>query len=80
MKRYSQLIRIRPEKFEAYKAYHAKVWPEVLETIRKCHIRNYSIFHWKGLLFPSRTPSRTGPRASGGPRWKRSFTRIEPGG
>jgi L-rhamnose mutarotase len=51
MKRFGQLIRVRPERFEEYKAYHAKVWPEVLETIRKCHIHNYSIFHRKGLLF-----------------------------
>jgi L-rhamnose mutarotase len=51
MKRYGQLLRVRPERFEEYKAYHAKVWPEVLETIRRCHIRNYSIFHRQGLLF-----------------------------
>ncbi len=51
MKRYGQLIRVKPEKFEEYKAYHAKVWPEVLDMIRQCHIRNYSIFHKDGYLF-----------------------------
>jgi L-rhamnose mutarotase len=51
MKRFGQLIGLRPDKLEEYKAYHAKVWPEVLETIRRCHIRNYSIFHRQGLLF-----------------------------
>ena len=51
MKRFGQLIGFKPEKLEEYKAYHARVWPEVLETIRKCHIRNYTIFHRKGLLF-----------------------------
>ncbi|NTU50892.1 MAG: L-rhamnose mutarotase [Candidatus Aminicenantes bacterium] len=51
MRRFGQLIGVKPERFEEYKAYHAKVWPEVLETIRRCHIRNYSIFHWKGVLF-----------------------------
>jgi L-rhamnose mutarotase len=51
MKRFGQLIGVKPEEFEEYKAYHTRVWPEVLETIRKCHIRNYSIFHWKGQLF-----------------------------
>ncbi len=51
MKRYGQLIRVKPDKFESYKAYHTKVWPEVLETIRRCHIRNYSIFHKDGYLF-----------------------------
>jgi len=51
MRRFGQLIRVRPERFEEYKAYHAKVWPEVLETIRLCNIRNYSIFHWQSQLF-----------------------------
>ena len=51
MKRYGQLIGLKPEHLAKYKAYHARVWPEVLETIRKCHIHNYSIFHHEGLLF-----------------------------
>ena len=51
MKRYGQLIGLKPEHYEMYKAYHARVWPEVLDTIRKCNIRNYSIFHHHGLLF-----------------------------
>ena len=51
MRRYGMVIRVRPEHFEAYKAYHAAVWPEVLATIRDCGMRNYSIFHRDGLLF-----------------------------
>ena len=51
MKRFGQLIGVKPDTFEVYKAYHARVWPEVLETIRQCHIHNYSIFHWQGQLF-----------------------------
>ena len=51
MKRFGQLIGLKPEHYEMYKAYHARVWPEVLATIRACHIRNYSIFHHNGLLF-----------------------------
>ena len=51
MKRFGQLIGLKPDKLEEYKVYHAKVWPDVLETIRKCHIRNYTIFHRKGTLF-----------------------------
>ena len=51
MTRFGQLLRVKPEKFEEYKAYHAAVWPGVLETIRRCHIRNYSIYHRNGLLF-----------------------------
>jgi len=51
MKRYGQIVRLKPERYEEYKALHARVWPEVLETIRRCHIRNYTIFHRDGLLF-----------------------------
>ncbi|NTV80203.1 MAG: L-rhamnose mutarotase [Candidatus Aminicenantes bacterium] len=51
MRRFGQLIGVKPERFEEYKAYHAKVWPEVLETIRRCHIRHYSIYHWQGRLY-----------------------------
>jgi L-rhamnose mutarotase len=51
MKRFGQLIRVKPETFEEYKSYHARVWPEVLETISRSNIHNYSIFHWQGILF-----------------------------
>jgi len=36
---------------EEYKKYHADVWPEILDMIRECNIRNYSIFYKDGLLF-----------------------------
>ena len=51
MKRFGQIIGIRPERIEEYRVYHARVWPEVLETIRACNIRNYSIFLKGDLLF-----------------------------
>lgn len=51
MRRHGQLIRVKAEKLEEYKRYHAEVWPEILEMIRKCNIRNYSIFHKGGYLF-----------------------------
>ena len=51
MKRFGQIIGVKPEHFEAYKKYHAKVWPEILKMINECNIRNYSIFHKDGLLF-----------------------------
>jgi L-rhamnose mutarotase len=51
MKRYGQVIGVRPEHFERYKEYHAAVWPEILEMITKCHIHNYSIYHREGRLF-----------------------------
>jgi len=51
MQRYGSVLRIRPEKLEEYKLYHKSVWPEVLEMIKKCNIRNYSIYHKDGYLF-----------------------------
>jgi len=51
MKRFGQIIRVRPEHFEDYKKYHAAVWPDVLSKIKECNITNYSIFHKDGLLF-----------------------------
>jgi L-rhamnose mutarotase len=51
MKRYGSVIKVRPEKIEEYKRYHAAVWPEVLATIGQCNIRNYSIFLKDDFLF-----------------------------
>ena len=51
MKRYGSVIKVRPEKVEEYERYHAAVWPEVLATIRRCYIRNYSIFRKGEFLF-----------------------------
>jgi len=51
MKRYGQVIRVKPGKLEEYKRYHADVWPEVLSMIHECNMRNYSIYHKDGYLF-----------------------------
>jgi L-rhamnose mutarotase len=51
MKRYGSVIKVARESIEAYKHYHAAVWPEVLATIRRCNIRNYSIFLQDDFLF-----------------------------
>jgi L-rhamnose mutarotase len=51
MKRYGQIIGVKPEHFEEYKKYHAAVWPDVLKMITLCNIRNYSIFHKDNQLF-----------------------------
>ena len=51
MKRYGQLIGVKPEVFEEYKRYHAAVWPGILKMIHECNIRNYSIFHKDSVLF-----------------------------
>lgn len=44
MQRYGFVIGVRPERLQEYKDVHARVWPGVLEKIRDCNIRNYSIF------------------------------------
>ncbi|MGE5314378.1 MAG: L-rhamnose mutarotase [Acidobacteriota bacterium] len=51
MKRFGQVIGVKPEAFERYRQHHAAVWPEVLAMIKECHIENYSIFHKDGQLF-----------------------------
>ena len=51
MQRYGSVIRLKPEKLEEYKALHANPWPEVLQMIHACNIRNYTIYHKDGLLF-----------------------------
>jgi L-rhamnose mutarotase len=51
MKRYGQLIGVKPEHFDRYRKYHAEVWPGVLDMIRKCNMQNYTIFHRAGMLY-----------------------------
>jgi len=51
MKRYGQIIGLKPGAYERYVEYHAKVWPGVLQTIHACNIRNYSIFFKDNTLF-----------------------------
>jgi L-rhamnose mutarotase len=51
MKRYGSVIKVRPEAITEYKRYHASVWPDILKTIRKCNIRNYSIYLKDDFLF-----------------------------
>ncbi len=51
MQRFGQVIRIKREAIEEYERLHAAVWPEVLQMIRQCNIRNYSIFRHGDLLF-----------------------------
>ena len=51
MKRFGQVIGLKPGAIEEYERLHAAVWPEVLATIHACNIRNYSIFRHEHLLF-----------------------------
>ncbi|HTQ61304.1 MAG TPA: L-rhamnose mutarotase [Candidatus Solibacter sp.] len=51
MKRYGSVIKVKSDAIPAYKQYHAAVWPDVLNMIRKCNIQNYSIFLKDDSLF-----------------------------
>ena len=51
MKRYGSIIGVKPEKLDYYRKLHAEPWPEVLDMIRKCNIRNYSIYLFGETLF-----------------------------
>jgi L-rhamnose mutarotase len=51
MQRHGSVIKVRAEVLEEYKRYHARAWPEVLNMITKCNIRNYSIYQKDGYLF-----------------------------
>jgi L-rhamnose mutarotase len=51
MRRYGQIIGLKPDAIARYEELHAAVWPEVLATIARCNIRNYSIFRLGTTLF-----------------------------
>ena len=44
-------IRVRPEHQAAYCEAHRDVPSEVLNTLRRCHVRNYSIYLRDSVLF-----------------------------
>lgn len=48
---FGQVGRLKPEKIEEYCRLHANPWPEVLQTIRDCHLQNYSIFRHEDMVF-----------------------------
>ena len=107
MKRYGSVIRVKPDAIAEYKRYHAAVWPDILNMIRKCNIRNYSIYlkddflfgyfeyhgtdyqadmakmaadprtqEWWAVMMPMQQPLDTRKKESGGPKWRKYFTRI----
>ena len=51
MKRYGAVIKVQPESLDEYVRLHENIWPDILEMIEKCNIRNYSIYHRDGYLF-----------------------------
>jgi len=51
MQRFASVIHLRPEMAEEYRRLHRSVWPEVLDTLKRAHVSNYSIFLRDGYLF-----------------------------
>ena len=52
MKRYTFLMRIKPELKAEYRKAHDEIWPDMARAIRDSGIRNYSIcFRADGTLF-----------------------------
>ena len=51
MRRFGQVIRIKPDRIAEYEALHAAAWPGVLAAIRRANIRKYSIFRHGTTLF-----------------------------
>lgn len=51
MRRFGQMIKIKPECLEAYKKHHANPLPGVNEMIKACNLQNYSIYSRGEYLF-----------------------------
>lgn len=52
MKRIGFMLKVKRDRIEEYKKIHASVWPDMLDALRRCGWRNYSLFmRDDGLLF-----------------------------
>ena len=52
MKRIGFLLKVKQDKIAEYKEHHKKVWPEMLDALRRTGWHNYSLFlRDDGLLF-----------------------------
>jgi len=51
MRRFGQIIHLKPECAGEYVKQHAAVWPGVLKMITDCHLQNYSIYKKDTVLF-----------------------------
>ena len=51
VRRIGAVIGLAEESAPEYVRLHAAVWPEVLETLRRANVTNYSIFRRGNLLF-----------------------------
>lgn len=44
VQRHAWVTGLKPEKADDYRKLHANPWPEVNATLKRCNIRNFSIF------------------------------------
>jgi L-rhamnose mutarotase len=44
VQRYAWVTGLKPEKAERYRQLHADPWPSVNQMLKRCHIRNFSIY------------------------------------
>jgi len=51
MKRFHQVVKVKPECLETYKKLHEHIWDGAAAMLRECHFTNYSIAYRDGLLF-----------------------------
>ncbi len=51
MKRFGQVLGLRPERLAEYKRHHERIWPEIADALAQAGITNYSIYHFHGQLF-----------------------------
>ena len=53
MKRFAQAVLLKddPEIIRQYEEYHANVWPEVVEGLRRCGVRRMFIYRYGRQLF-----------------------------
>ena len=51
MRRFGEVIKVKPEKYEEYRKLHDNIWPGIVGKTRAVHIRNFTIFYRDGYLF-----------------------------
>jgi L-rhamnose mutarotase len=83
MKRYSFIMKIKPELRAEYIKAHDEIWPDMAQAIRDSGIRNYSIYlRPDGTLFaylesddPAKAMERLG-RTEVNARWQKAMDRF----
>ncbi|RSM16019.1 hypothetical protein CEP52_000502 [Fusarium oligoseptatum] len=54
VRRFAQIVKLKPQHLAEYKDVHARVWPDVLAQIKQCNIKDSSFYDDKShVLFAS---------------------------